>query len=166
MRLEKLRDEVEIELEDMSRVLAAVESLVGDARDREAGLIETTACATFLAQFYGGVERVLQRICRHLAVTIPQGPTWHAELMSLFTGGDHPPQGLISPELAEYLGRYRSIRHIVIHGYGHRLEWRRLLPAAEAAKRVFDAFEQAARGYLESLAEQSEGGAEPHNPTK
>lgn len=69
MTLAELREEISIELEMMGSVVSETVSLLNDLAGREPTVREKTAAAAFLALFYGGIENILKRIHRLLAVS-------------------------------------------------------------------------------------------------
>ncbi len=61
MSISVLREEISIELDMMGMVVKEAVSLLSDiADDQEPTIREKTAAAAFLAQFYGGIENILQ----------------------------------------------------------------------------------------------------------
>jgi hypothetical protein len=55
-----LREEIAIELEAMTQVVAELLALQQDVTGREVTVREKTAAAAFLAQFYNGLENILE----------------------------------------------------------------------------------------------------------
>jgi len=68
----ELREEIEIELENIENILQELSSLRSDVADHQPTIRETTAAAAFLAQFYGGIENILKRtlISEHSVVDL------------------------------------------------------------------------------------------------
>ena len=64
MTVDELREEIGIELESIGNTVRELASLRTDLGTREPTIREKTAAAAFMAQFYGGVENILKRICR------------------------------------------------------------------------------------------------------
>ena len=56
MTLEELREEINIELELIESILRELASLRVDVAGREPTVREKTAAASFMAQFYSGIE--------------------------------------------------------------------------------------------------------------
>lgn len=65
MNSTSLAEEISIELDLMANVVYEVLSLFHDVAGRKPTVREKTAAASFLAQFYGGVENILKRIQRY-----------------------------------------------------------------------------------------------------
>jgi len=147
----------------MEQTAVEREAVLDGLGQDEAGLRDKMACAGFLMNLYGGAEKILLRICRHRGLTVPTGGDWHSELVTMFSTARCPDQGFIGDELLHTLVPFRRLRHVVVHGYALTLDWQRMLPGAQSARKVFAAFDKAVREYLDSL----EGGPAPdHNPAK
>ncbi len=85
MTPEELREEIAVELQAIEATVAELMALSRDLTDRSPTVREKTAAAAFLAQFYGGVENILKRICAYHSVPLPTGDTWHVELFQRFS---------------------------------------------------------------------------------
>ncbi len=84
MKKEDLINEINIELELIEFTLHELSSLYKDISAREPTVREKTAAASFMAQFYSGIENILKRISRFQSVPLPTGETWHIELFKRF----------------------------------------------------------------------------------
>ncbi len=152
MNSNELRREVYIEFDAIQSSIDELESLLHDVGDRQAAVRELAAAGLFLANFYGGIENVLKRICRFHRVEIPQGDSWHVELVRSFrdpSRQDLPP--LLDLRLSDDLAPYRQFRHVIHHGYGFRLRWEDMLPGIEGARSVFERFQAAVQDYLDEM---------------
>ena len=152
MKSEELREELSIELEWMNTIICELISVKRDVNDREPTLREKTAAAAFLAQFYNGIENILKRISRFHGIEIPQGETWHVELFKRFCQPVRPPfPGLFDEQFALELAPYRKFRHIVHHGYGFQIEWKRMKDGLDKVEIIFSHFRSLVTEYLETL---------------
>ena len=153
MTVADLREEIAIELEAMTQVVAELWALQQDVADREPTVREKTAAAAFLAQFYNGIENILKRISYYYDVPLPEGDAWHVELFQRFV---HPPfanlPSLFDTDLATNLAPYRRFRHVVFHSYGFQLDWRRMAEGVQGISSVFTQFETSMATFLHSLA--------------
>ena len=80
------------------------------------------AKASFLADFYMGVERIFKIISEELNGGTPKGEDWHKRLlldMSLNIG-ERPP--VITKELYSNLLKFLGFRHVVRQVYGFELD--------------------------------------------
>lgn len=151
MNADDLREEIEIELENMAATLAEIEALARLVVEREPTNIEKAAAGAFLGQLYNGLENIMKRICRHLGQAIPEGPKWHEELFRMFC---EPAQEglpvLFSPALEQALESYRRFRHLFVHGYAVLLDWPRMKAGVEQAPQVFGEVFALLRAYLQN----------------
>lgn len=150
MNADELIDEVQMELQQMERIVQELEALDADVGDGPATLREEAAAGQFLASFYLGVENVLKRVARYHGVEQPQSRQWHVELFQWFCS---PPQNrtplpVLFPEpLDAAMKPYRRFRHVVHHAYGIELKWERMIEGIRNARRVFERF----RGAVETV---------------
>jgi hypothetical protein len=152
MNREKLRDEIEIELERMETTVSELRALGARLGSGEPSNLEKAGAGACLAQFYGGIERVLVRICKHRGVQEPTGADWHEALFRMFC--EPPANGLpalFDQALESLADPYRRFCHVFRHGYGILLDWNRMKPGIESVEKVFHEFAKRARGYLDSL---------------
>ena len=133
--------------------LVELMALNRDVAKRSPTVREKTAAAAFLAQFYGGVENILKRICVYHSVLIPTGDTWHIELFQGFCLPGHPPLPvLFDQSLAADLAPYRRFRHVVFHSYGFQLDWNRMAEGMSNVEGVFLRMKARLDDYLRSLS--------------
>ena len=155
MTADELREEVGIELELLENIVRELASLRADVGTREPSVREKTATAAFMAQFYGGVENILKRISRFYAVPIPTGDTWHVDLFKGFCKPSHTPlPALFDEALAAAMAAYRKFRHVVYHGYGFQLDWRRMQEGMANIDNVFLHFKTTLQDHLLTLNRQ------------
>jgi len=79
--------------------------------------------ASYLADFYMGIERVFQIIATEIDGGIPQGEEWHKRLlinMMIEIEGVRPP--VISSGLYNSLRLFLGFRHVVRQAYGFQLD--------------------------------------------
>jgi hypothetical protein len=157
MRPDALRQSLLDEMDLMAETIQQVDAALAALRDREPKTVEVAGVALFLANLYMGAESILVRICEATGIGIPQGPSWHASLLEMFSHADRYglPQ-VLDRQLAGDIGAYRRFRHVAFHGYGVALIWQRMRPGAEEAGTVFTRFFASVRAYLGSLPPQVE----------
>jgi len=155
----QLREEIQIELENMELVVREVASLRSDLTGREPTVREKTAAAGFLVQFYNGVENILKRISRYHSVALPVGENWHVDLFKRFcTPAATPLPALFDEKLAAGLAPFRKFRHVVYHGYGFQLDWARMSEGLGQLEGLFAQFKNRLEGYLKTIESQKSGG--------
>lgn len=156
MTAEELREEVGIELELLENIVGELASLRSDLGTREPSVREKTAAAAFMAQFYGGVENILKRISRFCGVPVPMGDTWHVDLFKGFCKPSHAHLPALFDETpAAAMAAYRKFRHVVYHGYGFQLDWRRMQEGMANIENVFLQFKSALQDYLQTLSRKT-----------
>lgn len=152
MTSKSLHEEISIELEFIAKIVYEVSSLRSDVSGRPATVRERTAGASFLAQFYGGIENILKRIHRYYKLPLPVGETWHIDLFGRFCS----PGYLILPvlfdnKLASVLSPFRKFRHVVHHGYGFQIEWESMSEGLNALDAIFRDVSFVLESFLDSL---------------
>ncbi len=144
--------EIAVEFDALQQVVNELEALRQDVAGRDATVREKTAAATFLAQFYSGIENILKRLSRFHGVELPVGESWHLELFQRFCAPAQAPlPELMDPALAHQLGPYRRFRHVVHHGYGFQIEWDRMREGLNQVGQVLRAFRDRTETHLASL---------------
>jgi len=97
--------------------------------------------ASFMADFYMGVEKVFRLIVEELNGGTPRGEGWHKRLlhaMSLEIKGIRP--SVISIELYQDLLKFLGFRHVVRQAYGFQLEENRLEELEKIFQKTFKKF--------------------------
>lgn len=78
---------------------------------------EKAAAATFLAQFYTGVENIFKRTNHFYSIPLPSGDSWHVDLFKRFCVPPFTPlPALLDEPLATAMASFRKFRHVVYHG--------------------------------------------------
>lgn len=113
-----------------------------------------------LHSFYSGIERLFEMIAKFVDGGIPDGKTWHRDLVMLMTEEiDEVRPAVIGRESFSYLDELRRFRHLVRNVYTMNLSSKRIEPL------VFGLFEHWPRlraellafaGFLEMLANVDE----------
>lgn len=152
MKPEELRKEIDIELELLESALKEIAALRNDVDGREPTVREKTAAGAFLAQFYGGIENILKRVCHFHVIAVPVGDAWHIDLFKRFCkpGYSHLPV-LFDESLASDMAAFRKFRHVIYHGYGFQLDWSRMKEGIEAVEDVYLRFKARLLEYMQTL---------------
>ena len=152
MSVNKLLEEIDIELELIESILREVASLQADTSGRKPSVREKTATAAFLAQFYGGIENILKRISRFHNIPIPTGDTWHIDLFKRFASPGYKSLPVLFDEsLAADMAPFRKFRHVVYHGYGFQLDWDRMQEGIARVEDVYSRFKARLFDYLQTI---------------
>lgn len=115
---------IRIEVETIENILNEINGIIREYSDSEPDIRIKAALASFIAQFYNGVENIMKRIMKINGRTLPKGENWHAELFNQFIESDDPNTPVLfrGPDVLIYK-KLRKFRHIVYHGYSFRLEY-------------------------------------------
>jgi len=152
MKKEKLREEIEIELDLIKQTVSEIKQILSQIEERPPNNIEKTAAGAFLSQIYGGIEKIMIRICKHNNVDIPSGKDWHSELFKMFCDPPHNKlPNLIDSVLESLLIPYRKFRHFFIHGYGVLIDIDQIMPGLMNAEKIYKKFVMNIKMYLSDL---------------
>ncbi len=143
-------------VEDEFRTLARVAAKTREAIDRLADPpteVELQAIASYLHQFYTGIESILERVALQLDGGMPRGASWHLDLLSQMAEareGVRP--AVIDEPLWARLKMYLDFRHFFRHAYGFELKWVRLSPLALGLEETFEMLRASLGRLWEKLA--------------
>lgn len=124
--LERIRTELLSELEQVSRLMVEYGDFVNKYSDHMDVYLSRVK-ASFMADFYMGVEKILKIIVEELNGGAPRGEGWHKRLlhtMTLEVKGIRPT--VISNELYQDLLKFLGFRHVVRQAYGFQLDEKKL----------------------------------------
>jgi len=113
----------------------AIESALSALPDRPLSTLsrlELAGVAALLHNFYNGIENVLKQVFQAKALPIPQGESWHRDL--LIAAAE---KGILSNQLLDDLKRYLAFRHFFGHGYALNLTPERMEPLVGDAESIF-----------------------------
>ena len=124
--LKRIRTELLSELEDISHLIEEYKGFLAKySGNMDNYLLRVKA--SFMADFYMGVEKIFKLIVEEINGGAPRGEGWHKRLlhtMSLEIEGLRPP--VISKELYLDLLKFLGFRHVVRQAYGFQLDMKKL----------------------------------------
>lgn len=128
----EVHERVQAELENIERVVGEF-----PRQDSLAGLssLELAGVATLIHNFYNGIENVLKQIVATYGKQLPDGLSWHRDLVNIATSND-----IISETTAKELRRYLAFRHFFSHGYSFDLNEQRIAPLVKGIRETLAAF--------------------------
>jgi hypothetical protein len=128
----KLYEKVEAELENIEQVLAELKQ-AKDLDDLSA--IKLAGTGAFIHNFYNGVENILKQIVISKCGKLPEGPTWHSDLLKTAVKKE-----IISSKTAKKLKDYLAFRHFFSHAYSFNLDKDLMSPLVKKAGSVYKIF--------------------------
>jgi hypothetical protein len=138
--LKRIRTELLAELEKIARLMDEYADFLAKYSGKmDAHLLR--AKASFMADFYMGVEKLFRLIVEELNGGTPRGEGWHKRLlhtMSLEIKGLRPP--VISQKLYADLLKFLGFRHVVRQAYGFQLDEKKLDELEEIFLRTWKRF--------------------------
>lgn len=131
-KYKELREDVLDEQQAIAEVLERLFKIKAQFDGVDKDYTIEPAMGTYLMNFYNGLENIIKRISKEYYQAMPQGASWHKELLELaYT----PPMGKV-PILSENLVRriypYRNFRHRFISGYGFQLKGEKMLQLVDS----------------------------------
>jgi len=136
------------EVEQIEEVVDRAQTIWADVDPSGPADHRIDAVALNLHGFYAGLERIFKIIAERIDRTVPEGGSWHQELleqMNTELNGVRP--SVLSDDARKKLDRYRGFRHVVRNVYAFEFDpeqidllVRRLPEAAECVFRDLRAF--------------------------
>ena len=109
-----LRERILAEAENVQRALDQIPSVEKLALLSE---LELAGTAALLHNIYGGIENMLKQMLLDHGDKLPEGASWHRELLSL--AGQ---RGIVHSSTVEALRPFMAFRHFFSHAYALDLE--------------------------------------------
>ena len=117
----RIVSEIHAELSNILRLRDEYNEFINKYKSVDKYLLRVKA--SYLADFYMGIERTFQIIATEIDGGIPQGEEWHKRLlinMTIEIEGVRPP--VISSGLYNSLRLFLGFRHVVRQAYGFQLD--------------------------------------------
>lgn len=133
----------EAEFENIDTVVSELLSIC-KVKKSSYSVAELAAMATFIHNFYNGIENILKRILSFRKIILKETSTWHKDLLK--TSLD---KGIIPADLDNTLSNYLSFRHFFVHAYSFNLRWKELKPLVEGLDETLRKFKSAIYSYID-----------------
>lgn len=124
-----VREKVDVELENISAVLAELKKIEGKP---DKTVAELAGIGTFLHNFYTGIENILKQILGAKGISIPTSGSWHRDLLIRASE-----EKIITETTRKQLAKYLAFRHFFVHAYSFLLDESELRLLIDA---VFDTY--------------------------
>lgn len=126
----EIAERIRHELDDLSHLIdRARDSWESRYRFRNQHNAHLDSVALNLHGFHSGLERLFQLIARHVDGSLPQGDTWHRDLLyQMAEEWDSIRPAVISDVTASSLDEFRRFRHLVRNVYTFNLVPERIEP--------------------------------------
>jgi len=114
----RLATELEDDLRALDRLASAIREMLARSQDVKQEWLRVRALSFEIERWYTAVEATLERCVRILDGSIPEGRSWHDELLraaGLAIAGFRP--ALVSQRAVESLREVMRFRHFARHGY-------------------------------------------------
>jgi uncharacterized protein YutE (UPF0331/DUF86 family) len=128
-----LREKVDVELENISAVLAELKNIKDKSNKT---VTELAGMGTFLHDFYTWIENILKQILRAKGISIPMSGSWHRDL--LIRASD---EKIITETTRKQLAKYLAFRHFFVHAYSFLLDERELRSLVDDVFGTYSRFE-------------------------
>ncbi len=145
MKNHQLKEYCEAEFENIDAVVSELFFIV-KAKKSGYSIAELAAVATFIHNFYNGIENILKRVLSFIQIEIKETPTWHKNLLKISSD-----MRIITNDLHDTLTNYLSFRHFFVHAYGFTLRWENLEPLVNGLKETLKKFKSAIYDYINKL---------------
>lgn len=125
---EQLKQDILYEQQQIDTVISKIKELGEDITD-----VKKAALATYLMNFYNGIENIMKCCAKEYFKRTPKGADWHKELLHKTCAGNGGKRPLFSEEIVDRLYGYLTFRHFFIHGYGFKLKWEEMKSLVEGS---------------------------------
>jgi len=134
---EKVIEGIELELKRIEKLLENYEPLLKKVKAQKPDFIELGSLAMLLHSFYNGLENIFARIARKIDKKMPEGETWHMQLLEQMTKQTEKRKpAVLSDDTYKDLQEYLGFRHFSRHAYAFDLEWELMKELVERVEDV------------------------------
>ncbi len=135
-----LKDKIEAEYENIDKL---VRELPPSKQLPFLEFLQLAGVATLLHNFYNGIENILKLILKAQSVPLPEGGSWHKELLNLAKANK-----IISESTLLQLGEYLAFRHFFSHAYALDLYAGKMEPLVENIEITYKNFKKDISSFL------------------
>ena len=158
MNREKLAQRIVDERAKIERIVGHIRVALQDIEDAPARYRRSVEIeiAKHLYDVYMGMETIFRQIAREVDEHIPQGETWHKDLLTQMTEprAERPP--VISQKTAQRLQQFLGFRHVFAHLYSIQLDYEQTEKNAKSIEKLFQDVSEELETFIDSLAQHQE----------
>jgi len=146
----RIVSEINAELSNILRLRDEYNEFINQYKTVDKYLLRVKA--SYLADFYMGIERIFQIIATEIDGGIPQGEEWHKRLllnMTIEIEGVRP--SVISSDLYDSLRPFLGFRHVVRQAYGFQLDEAKLEELAASFENTIRNFSDEVTKFCDTL---------------
>lgn len=125
---EKTKLKIQLEIEQIDKLIETYSDLLQKCVQSEPDKIEIAALGSVLHSFYNGLENIFSVIAKEVDETLPQGFNWHKELLIQISNKTLTRNAVLPEATREKLFNYLAFRHFYRHSYSFFLDWKELKP--------------------------------------
>ncbi len=125
---EKTKLKIQFEIEQIARLIETYSELLKKCSQNEPDNIEIAALGSVLHSFYNGLENIFSVIAKEVDGNMPQGFSWHKDLLIQISNKTTSRNAVLSEATREKLVIYLGFRHFYRHSYSFFLNWNELKP--------------------------------------
>ena len=125
---EKTKLKIQLEIEQIDKLIETYSDLLQKCVQSEPDKIEIAALGSVLHSFYNGLENIFSVIAKEVDETLPQGFSWHKELLIQISNKTLTRNAVLPEATREKLVNYLAFRHFYRHSYSFFLDWNELKP--------------------------------------
>jgi len=154
--LKRLKTEILSELNHISRLMDEYSEFLDKyASNMDAYLLRVKA--SYMADFYMGVEKALRLIAEELNGGVPKGEGWHKKLLYTMTLAiEKVRPAVISNRLYQDLLKFLGFRHVVRQAYGFQLDEKKLIELERIFEKTWKMFSREVKKFCAFLDGKSQ----------
>jgi hypothetical protein len=103
-----------------------------------------------LHSFYNGIENIFKRTVLELGDPMPDGESWHKDLLDGMTQATGNRKPVLSGGLRTRLKEYMEFRHLFRHAYTFDLRWDRMRTLVLGCEETLQLVESELDGFFEA----------------
>lgn len=151
---DKLRRQVDVERQQLNRLIDEHRSLLDSCAFSVPNAIELSALATFLHSYYSGIENSLKRVAVEIDGGLPSGDAWHRQLLTSMASARNLRPPVLSNTLHEIVSEYLAFRHFFRQAYSFHFESSKMSDLVLNAQQTMRQFETEIDSFLDSLSQE------------